>query len=114
MLAYILRRLLVAVPVLLIVATFVFALIHVSPGDPVFALAGSEATDEDRARIRTELGLDQSLLWQFALFLVRILHGDLGRSLYSGQALSSLVLQRAEPTVSLTVVTLVVAIAFGV
>ncbi|HEU0217374.1 MAG TPA: ABC transporter permease [Stellaceae bacterium] len=118
MLAYVVRRILATVPVMAVVALFVFALLHLSPGDPAAIIAGDTATAADIARIRAGLGLDQPLYWQFGDWVWRLLHGDLGTSIFTNLPVSALIMQRVEPTVALTLSTLfasiVVAIPMGV
>jgi peptide/nickel transport system permease protein len=112
--AYILRRLLIAIPVILLVAVFAFALVHFAPGDPALILAGGDATPEEVAAIRAQLGLDQPLVTQFAAWGMQVLNGDLGTSYYSKLPIETLLAQRLEPTISLTVLTLLMAVAIGV
>ena len=110
MTATIVRRLLSVVPVMGVVAICVFLLLHLAPGDPAAIMAGDNATPETIAAIRSKLGLDQPLWWQFVTWIGTLLRGDLGRSLFWGDPVISLVQQRAGPTVSLTLTTLVVAV----
>jgi len=118
MFAYIIRRLFLTLPVMALVAVFVFLLLHLSPGDPAAIMAGDNATSENIALIRTKLGLDEPLWKQFVLWLFALVTGDLGQSLFWGDPVVSLIAQRAEPTVSLALTTIVfavvVAIALGV
>ena len=81
MFAYIIRRILATIPVMVVVALFVFSLLHLSPGDPAAIIAGDTATADDIARIRQKLGLDQPLYIQFATWVWALLHGDLGISI---------------------------------
>jgi peptide/nickel transport system permease protein len=117
MLAFVARRILATIPVMAVVAVFVFALLHLSPGDPAAVIAGDQATSADVARIRANLGLDQPLLTQFGLWLLRIFHGDLGTSIFASQPVGHMIAQRLEPTLALTIcaiiVTVVVAIPLG-
>jgi peptide/nickel transport system permease protein len=110
MFAYIVRRILATIPVMLVVALFVFALLHLSPGDPAAIIAGDAATPADIARIRASLGLDQPLYLQFGGWLWRLLHGDLGISIFTNLPVGQLIAQRVEPTVALTLSTLLVSI----
>lgn len=118
MLAYIVRRLFLTLPVMALVAVFVFLLLHLSPGDPAAIMAGENATAENIAQIRTKLGLDEPLWKQFALWLLALASGDLGQSLFWGDPVTTLIGQRAEPTVSLALTTIsfavIVAITLGV
>lgn len=114
MIAYIVRRLVATIPVMLLVAVLVFLLVHLTPGDPAAVIAGDNATSDQVARIRTVLGLDRPLYEQFGLWLWRILHGDLGQSLFWNQSVGDLILQRAEPTISLAITTLLLAVTIAV
>jgi peptide/nickel transport system permease protein len=116
--SYLLRRLLATIPVMLVVALFVFSLLYLSPGDPAVVIGGDTATPEDIARIREKLGLDQPFAVQFGGWLWNVVRGDLGISIFTNLPVSKLILQRVEPTVALTIstmlVTIVVAIPMGV
>jgi peptide/nickel transport system permease protein len=108
--AYIVRRILATIPVMVVVALFVFALLHLSPGDPAAIIAGDTATADDIARIRQKLGLDQPLYIQFVTWVWALLHGDLGISIFTNLPVSKLIVQRIEPTVTLTISTLIVSV----
>src|SRR5215471_12907433 len=97
-----------------VVALFVFALLHLSPGDPAVIIAGDTATLDDIARIRTALGLDQPLYIQFGSWVWKLLHGDLGISIFTNLPVMTLIKQRVEPTVALTLSTLLVTIPIAV
>jgi peptide/nickel transport system permease protein len=112
--AYILRRLAATIPVMLVVAVSVFLLLHLTPGDPAAVLAGDNATSDQVAQIRERLGLDEPLWWQFTNWVWQLLQGDLGESLFWGRPVLDLVLERAEPTVSLALTTIVVAVVIAV
>ncbi len=114
MLGYVVTRILSAVPVMAVVATIVFLLLHLTPGDPATIIAGEQATAAEIERIRTSLGLDQPLLQQFVTWLLNILSGNLGHSIYSGKPVTELIVQRLEPTVSLALLTLSIAIVIAV
>jgi peptide/nickel transport system permease protein len=114
MLAYIARRLASTVLVMGIVAVFIFLLLHLSPGDPAAIIAGDNATPEQIAGIRRQLGLDDALPVQFWRWLVAVLHGDLGISIFSNEPVAKLIGQRVEPTLSLALTTLIVAISIAV
>ncbi len=118
MLSYILRRILSTLPVMGIVALFVFSLLYIAPGDPAAVIAGDQASPADVARIRESLGLDRPFLVQFGSWLWGILHGDLGTSIFTNLPVASLIAQRIEPTLSLMaltlILTLLVAIPLGV
>jgi peptide/nickel transport system permease protein len=108
--AYIVRRILSTVPVMAVVALFVFALLHLSPGDPAAIIAGDTATPSDIARIHQALGLDQPLYVQFASWVWGLLHGDLGISIFTNLPVTTLIAQRVEPTVVLTISTVLVSV----
>jgi peptide/nickel transport system permease protein len=114
MFAYIIRRILATIPVMAVVALFVFALLHLSPGDPAAIIAGDTATADDIARIREKLGLDQPLYLQFGTWVWGLLHGDLGISIFTNLPVSKLIAQRVEPTITLTISTLIVAVAAAI
>ncbi|MBV9352934.1 MAG: ABC transporter permease, partial [Mycobacterium sp.] len=107
------RRLLSVIPVMGVVAVCVFLLLHLAPGDPAAIMAGDNATPQNIAAIRTKLGLDQPLWWQFVTWIGTLLRGDLGRSLFWGDPVFSLVQQRAGPTASLALTTLLVAVTIA-
>src|SRR5262245_2497939 len=111
MLMFILRKLASTVVVMLVVAVIVFLLIHLSPGDPAAVIAGDRASTEDVEVIRRSLGLDEPLAWQFALWLGRLVQGDLGISLFTRLPVLDLVSQRIEPTLALATITMLFAIA---
>jgi peptide/nickel transport system permease protein len=118
MLAYALRRVLATIPVMLIVALFVFSLLYIAPGDPAAIIAGDQATPADVERIRASLGLDRPFVVRFGEWLWQIMHGDLGTSIFTNLPVSHMIAQRIEPTTSLMVLTIlfsiVVAIPLGV
>lgn len=114
MIAYIVRRLLATIPVMLLVAIIVFLLVHLTPGDPASVIAGDNATSDQIALIRASLGLDEPLWRQFAIWILRVLQGDLGRSLFWNQTVAELILQRAEPTISLALTTLLLAVVIAI
>ncbi|EKD97458.1 MAG: hypothetical protein ACD_23C00914G0005 [uncultured bacterium] len=113
MYGYILRRLLAVIPVLLVVAVVIFGLLHLAPGDPASTIAGDSASTQEIENIRGKLGLDLPLHRQFAIWSGNILRGDLGVSLYSNMPVSTLIAQRLEPTISLALCTIVLAIALA-
>ena len=114
MIVYLLRRLLATIPVMLVVALFVFALLHLSPGDPAAVIAGDYASPEDIERIRHKLGLDAPLHQQLAIWLWQVVRGDLGTSIFSNLPVSKLIGQRLEPTLTLTACTMVFAVLLAV
>jgi len=110
----VLRRLLATIPVMGVVALFVFALLHFTPGDPAAIIAGDYATPQDIARIRAHLGLDRPFLVQVGIWLGQVLRGDLGTSIFSGLPVSTLIKQRTEPTVALTILTMLISVLIAV
>ncbi|HSE79102.1 MAG TPA: ABC transporter permease [Alphaproteobacteria bacterium] len=114
MFAYIVRRIFATIPVMGVVALFVFSLLYISPGDPAAVIAGDLATDEDIARIRKSLGLDEPFLVRFGSWLWGVLQGDLGISIFTNLPVTRLIGQRIEPTVALSLSTLLVAIVVAV
>src|SRR5689334_9410581 len=114
MLAYVVRRVIATVPVMAVVAFFVFSLLYIAPGDPAAVIAGDQATPADVERIRQSLGLDRPFLVQFGDWTWRILHGDLGTSIFTALPVATMIKQRIEPTLSLMVVTLVLTIVIAV
>ena len=114
MLAEVLRRLLATIPVMGVVALAVFALLHVTPGDPAVIIAGDYATSDDIARIRARLGLDQPFHAQVAIWLGRVVRGDLGTSIFSGLPVSTLIGQRAATTIWLTLFAMLISVGVGV
>lgn len=118
MFSYFLRRLVAAIPVMLVVAVFVFMLLRLTPGDPAAIIAGDMATPEQLARIRSALGLDLPLYQQFGAWAWQLLQGNLGTSLMSQTAVTGMIAQRLEPTLSLAIVaiifTVLIAVPLGV
>ncbi len=113
MFSYILRRILMLVPVLFGVTLISFFLLHMVPGDPAELLAGLEASKEDVDRIRTEYGLDQPLAVQYLRFVGSAVRGDLGISIQSRHPVFTLLLQRLAFTLQLSLVSILVASAIG-
>jgi peptide/nickel transport system permease protein len=115
---YLFSRILATLPVMAVVACFVFLLIHLSPGDPAALIAGDMATVEDIEKLRASLGLDQPLWQQFGLWAARLAQGDLGVSIFTHVPVTQLLAQRIGPTASIALLTmamaLVVAIPLGV
>lgn len=111
---YVLRRVFAAIPVLAVVAVVVFLLLHLSPGDPAAIIAGDTATGDDIERIRRQLGLDRPLPEQFVGWLWRVLHGDLGVSVFTGLPVATMIAQRIEPTLWITFLTIGVAVVLAI
>ncbi|REC94412.1 ABC transporter permease [Kushneria indalinina] len=114
MLGYCLKRTLAAVPVMVIVALFVFLLLRLSPGDPAAIIAGDMATPAQLARIREALGLNEPMHIQFFRWVGELLQGDFGTSLMSGLPVTTLMAQRLEPTVSLAVFSMLLSVLVAV
>ena len=114
MLGYLLRRVLAAIPVMGVVALFVFLLLRLTPGDPAAILAGDNATPEQLERIRISLGLNQPLYTQFFTWVGSLLHGDLGTSLSSNQPVLKLIGQRIEPSIAVAIATIVFSVLVAV
>jgi peptide/nickel transport system permease protein len=112
--AYVARRLLATIVVMAVVAFVVFLLLYLTPGDPAAILAGDAATSEDIAKIRAALGLDDPFLERFGHWLWRLMHGDLGVSIFTNLPVTQLIGQRIEPTLSLTLCTLVISVLVAV
>ncbi|MFH5926252.1 ABC transporter permease [Roseomonas xinghualingensis] len=114
MFAYALRRIVATIPVMAVVALFVFSLLYISPGDPAAVIAGDQATPEDVERIRASLGLDRPYLVRFGEWVWHIAQGDLGTSIFTNLPVSTMIAQRIEPTLSLMVITLILAVGIAV
>ncbi len=112
--AYAIRRIIATIPVMGIVALFVFSLLYLAPGDPAAIIAGDQATPADVERIRASLGLDRPFLVRFLEWLWNVLNGDLGVSIFTNLPVAHMIKQRIEPTLSLMVLTLTFAISFAV
>jgi peptide/nickel transport system permease protein len=111
---FLLRRLLLTVPVLLGVATLVFSLIHLVPGDPVQAMLGDSASPQDIADLRGRLGLDRPLLVQYGSFLRGAIRGDLGSSLRTNQTVTAAILERMPATFELALAAMAVAAVIAI
>ena len=114
MLAYFIRRVLATIPVVLMVALFVFSLLYIAPGDPAAIIAGDQATPDDVERIRASLGLDRPFLVRFFEWLFHVMQGDLGTSIFTNLPVSHMIRQRIEPTVSLMVLTLIISLSAAI
>ena len=104
MTAYIIRRLLATIPVMAVVALFVFFLLHLTPGDPAAVIAGDEATPAEIEGVRARLGLDRPVWEQFAIYLANLARGDLGTSIFTNLPVATLIGQRIEPTLALSLI----------
>ena len=114
MTAYILRRLIMLIPVILVVGIVVFALVHLTPGDPAAVILGDSATPESLANLREQLGLNDPLPVQFLHWFGNVLTLDFGESIFMGKPVTTAMLERLQPTVLLTIYALIVQIVIGV
>ncbi|MGB3447157.1 MAG: ABC transporter permease [Xanthobacteraceae bacterium] len=118
MLGYLIRRILAAIPVMGVVALFVFLLLRLTPGDPAAIIAGDTATPEQIERIRISLGLNEPLYQQFFTWIGRLLQGDFGVSLISNVPVITMIGNRIEPTIAIAlstiIFTVIVAVPLGV
>lgn len=114
MLRFVFNRLLATIPVLLVVALIVFTILRLAPGDPAVVIAGDNATSEDIAAIRSSLGLDHPLPVQFLIYMKQLLSADLGYSFYLRKPVAELIAQRIEPTASLGIGTITLAVCIAV
>jgi len=112
--AYIVRRILATIPVMGVVALFVFSLLYFSPGDPAAIIAGDLATVDDIEKIRQQLGLNEPFLVRFSTWLFAILQGDFGNSIFSALPVSTLIGQRLEATISLSLTTIVLSVSVAI
>jgi peptide/nickel transport system permease protein len=114
MFAYISRRIISTIPVVLMVALFVFSLLYIAPGDPAAIIAGDQATPDDVERIRASLGLDRPFLVRFFDWFWSVLRGDLGTSIFTNLPVTHMILQRVEPTLSLMALTLILSLSLAI
>ena len=113
MFRYVIRRILSAIPVMLIVSAAVFTLLYLTPGDPAYVILGPDARPEQVEELRERLGLNEPWYVQLAKWYGRLAQGDLGTSLFLNQPVTQAIVDRAEPTLMLTLLALLVAIAIG-
>jgi peptide/nickel transport system permease protein len=111
---YMVKRILATIPVMAVVALFVFSLLRLTPGDPAAVIAGDYASPQDVERIRQKLGLDKPLHVQFGVWMSQVLRGDLGTSIFSGMPVTTLIGQRLEPTLALTMFTMIIAVVTAI
>ena len=110
---YILRRVVLTIPVLLGVATLVFSMIHLVPGDPAQSMLGDGAAPQDIAELRDRLGLDRPLTAQYLTFLRGAVAGDLGQSFRTGQPVTAMIAERIPATAELALAAMIVAIGLA-
>ncbi|WP_119417875.1 ABC transporter permease [Desertibaculum subflavum] len=114
MLIFIARRLIATIPVLAMVAVFVFLMLRLTPGDPAAVIAGDSATSEQVEEIREKLGLNRPLISQFVIWSAKSLQGDFGESFFFKKTVAELIVQRIEPTLALSVCTIVLAVLIAI
>ncbi len=111
---YIVKRLLAMIPVLFLVSLVSFIILHLTPGDPAVIMLGEQATPDNVAALRHALGLDQPLPVQYVIWLVRLLHGDLGNSIQTHQPVLQDILQRLPVTAELTFLAVCIALLIAI
>ena len=111
---YALRRLASLVPVLAVVGIVVFSLVHLTPGDPARVMLGQSASPEQIAQLQRDLGLDKPLPVQFLAWVGDVLTGDLGTSVYSSSPVLDIIMDRLGPTVSLTLLSMLIALLIAI
>jgi peptide/nickel transport system permease protein len=114
MLQFLLRRIVAVLPVLFVVSLVVFLILRLAPGDPAAVIAGNSATNEDIAKIQVQLGLDRSIPVQYGIWMGNVFRGDLGFSYYLNKPVTELIAQRVEPTLSLALGTVILALLIAV
>ena len=114
MYGYLFRRLLGTIPVMLVVAVFIFLMLRLTPSDPAAVIAGDNATTEQVAQIRTQLGLDRPMVEQFFIWSAKVATGDLGESFFFKKTVAQLIGERIEPTLSLAFFTILIAVLVAV
>jgi peptide/nickel transport system permease protein len=114
MIAFIIRRLLATIPVMLVVAIFVFLMLRLTPSDPAAIIAGDNANEAQVADIRAKLGLNEPIVTQFFIWMGKILRGDFGESFFFKKTVAELISDRFEATLSLSFFTIVLAILIAV
>jgi peptide/nickel transport system permease protein len=114
MYGYLFRRLLGTIPVMLVVAIFIFLMLRLTPSDPAAIIAGDNATTEQVAKIRGQLGLDRPMVEQFFIWSGKVLSGDFGESFFFKKTVAALIAQRLEPTLSLAASTILLAVLIAV
>jgi ABC-type dipeptide/oligopeptide/nickel transport system permease component len=113
MLQYIIKRLLLAIPILVAVLTLVFFVVRMAPGDPAQVILGDSASRESLTALRAELGLDRPIIVQYGEFLFSIIKGDLGRSIIRKQPINSIVAEVLPYTIELTLAGVLVGVILG-
>jgi peptide/nickel transport system permease protein len=114
MYGYLFRRLLGTIPVMLVVAVFIFLMLRLTPSDPAAIIAGDNATTEQVTQIRGQLGLDRPMIEQFFIWSAKVLSGDFGESFFFKKTVAQLIGERIEPTLSLAFFTIMIAVLVAV
>ena len=114
MINYTIRRLLSAIPTLVVVAVMIFVLIRLIPGNPALVMLGDEATPDEVAVMEQRLGLDQPLLVQFSRWAGNLLQGDFGNSIYYRRPVMQVIFSQLEPTLLLVIYAMVICLAVGI
>jgi peptide/nickel transport system permease protein len=112
--AYIVRRLALSIPIMLVAGTMSFLLLHITPGDPAAVMLGEEATPEQVARLRAQLNLDDSLAEQYPRWLLDVVRLDFGESLFLDRPVWEAIAERVKPTIQLTLYAMVIAVAISI
>lgn len=110
---YLIRRILEIIPVILVVTVVVFGVLYLTPGDPARVMLGDLASEADIERLRESLGLDRPIYVQYLTFLAGLAQGDLGESLALNRSVLTALAERAEPTIILTLFSLIIAVVVG-
>ncbi len=114
MLKYLVRRIVGMIVVMFIVLTVVFVIVRIAPGDPAALMLGPDATPEEAMDLREKMGLNRPILIQYVGFMAQVVRGDLGSSLFFDLPVTSILAQRAEPTIFLTLFSLIIAVSIAV
>lgn len=114
MLTYVLRRLIEAVPVIILASIFVFAILHLVPGDPAVNIAGQDARDEDVQIVRQRLGLDRPIVEQYLVWIGDVLRGDLGTSFRASRPVRTMIGDAMGPTLELTAAAFLLELSIGI
>jgi peptide/nickel transport system permease protein len=112
--AYVLTRLALTIPMIVILLTFVFVILRVAPGDPIEAAYGQKLTREQVADVRHSLGLDRPLIAQYGSYMADVAHGDFGKSVITQQSVGTIIRARFPATLELTLAAMIIAIVVGV
>ena len=114
MLFYIIKRLFAAIPLLFIISIIVFSIMHITPGDPAVYILGADASEEDLNRLRDQLGLNLPVIQQYFVWFTNMLQGDFGTSIYENIPVTEAIFNRLEPTVSLTILAILIAVIIAI